>query len=96
MSKKGNGDAVRRRNAENRVAFVKDKKLAFTSALLLFPKKRKLKLFLVFSGALRVRVLTAPPLKNKNNVVKRQRRFCGRGDAIRTRNLWFWRPLLYR
>ena len=50
----------------------------------------------VFSGALRVRVLIAPPLKNKNNVVKRQRRFCGRGDAIRTRNLWFWRPLLYR
>ena len=23
-------------------------------------------------------------------------RFCGRGDAIRTRNRRFWRPLLYR
>ena len=44
----GRGDAIRRRNAENRAAFVKDKKLAFTSALLLFPKKRKLKLFSFF------------------------------------------------
>ena len=42
------------------------------------------------------RVLIAIPLPSEKAPRKRGAFSLGRGDAIRTRNLRFWRPLLYR